>query len=150
MKNPFQYQPCEWSCVPQTFINGISFLLHRHEVDSKIIQNIWSYSLDAVSKKGEFDCREGTTAFASYILANMIDSHRIELEVNYYEGEDVDRNTLEKVLGSGGCVLFSVKSKWKNYHYILITGEKGNEFLCWDAYHRTKLKWSPNYRMPSK
>jgi len=138
MKVPFRLQASEYDCVPTTFLNAISFLFSRGEIPPIVIQKIYTYTLDTVSKINTLG--HGTTGIAVEMLgkwlANFKDK-KFSVSTEYFTGENVHlkpRSKILKTLKGGGVVLLHVNP----WHYILAISCDENFIYCFDPYPLTK------------
>ena len=151
MKVPFRYQTTDYDCVPTTFINAIQYLFKREEIPPIVVQKIMQYSLDTVSKRGEFGSGVGggTTEYAIQMIMYFLESYRkgkFALKGEYIGGEQVHLRQGNKIMtwiNRGGIALMCVctDKTETNLHYILALGLDGSDsknLLFFDPYYRTK------------
>jgi len=149
-KTPFSYQATEYDCVPVTFINALRHLFERKEIPPIVIQRIWQYSLDVISKRGELGVG-GTSGTAVDVIVKFLNSYRekgFAVKCDYLpESAEKDEqkylnpkwNNDKRV--SILCVCMS-NSKNKT-HYVLGLGTDKNDssqFLIFDPYKKTPPK----------
>jgi len=151
MKVPFRYQATDYDCVPTTFINALQFLFKREEIPPIAIQKIMQYSLDTISKRGDFGSGKGggTTGYAVQMILYFLESYqkgRFALRCEYIVGEQVhlrQGNKIMTCINKGGIALMCVCTDKTeiNTHYILALGLDGKDsknLLFFDPYYRVK------------
>ena len=151
MKVPFRYQSTDYDCVPTTFINALQYLFDRDEIPPIVIQKIMQYSLDTVSKRGDFGGGKGggTTGYAVHMIIYFLESFRyrkFHLKCEYIGEEQVhlrQNNKIMTCINKGGVALMCVctDKTETNLHYILALGLDGNvnkTFLFFDPYYRVR------------
>ena len=142
MKNPLHYQLSEYDCGPTSMLNAISFLFEREEIPPEVIRNIMLYSLDCYNSEG-IQGKSGTSCAAMTFLTNWLNSlnkiGRLPVSAQHLTAEQVylgDGSRLNHALACGGAVI--VRLYFDEPHYILLTGQDGDNILAFDPYYVEK------------
>lgn len=142
MKNPLHYQLSEYDCGPTSMLNAISFLFEREEIPPEVIRNIMLYSLDCYNSEG-IQGKSGTSCAAMTFLTNWLNSlnkiERLPVSAQHLTAEQVylgDGSRLNHALACGGAVI--VRLYFDEPHYILLTGQDGDNILAFDPYYVEK------------
>lgn len=142
MKNPLHYQLSEYDCGPTSMLNAISFLFEREEIPPEVIRNIMLYSLDCYNSEG-IQGKSGTSCAAMTFLTNWLNSlnkiGRLPVNAQHLTAEQVylgDGSRLNHALACGGAVI--VRLYFDEPHYILLTGQDGDNILAFDPYYVEK------------
>lgn len=139
MKTPLNYQCSIFDCAPVTFINALSYLCDRHDIDPVIIKAIYACTLDRRDFSGE-PGKRGTSAQAIRSLAEWITKYSRTngqpLTCDFLSPETitVDNNILWQSITNGGvllaCVIFD-----RTYHYVLVTEIDASYVYLFDPYY---------------
>lgn len=139
MKNPLRYQMSEYDCGPTSMLNAISFLFEREEIPPEVIRNIMLYCLDCYNAEG-VPGKCGTSTAAMMFLSNWLCGFgkigRLEISSRYLAGKDVylgQNSRVNDALRRGGVAV--VRLYYEVEHYVLLTGEQGDELLMFDPYY---------------
>lgn len=142
MKNPLHYQLSEYDCGPTSMLNAISFLFEREEIPPEVIRNIMLYSLDSYNSEG-IQGKSGTSCAAMTFLTNWLNAlnriGRLAVSGQHLTGEQVylgEGSRLNHALACGGAVV--VLLYFDEPHYILLTGQDGDNLLAFDPYYIEK------------
>lgn len=141
MKNPLHYQMTEYDCGPTTMLNAINFLFEREEIPPEILRNIMLYCLDCYGSEGS-PGKSGTSRTAMMFLSHWLDGFgqtgKLSVSSQYLSGESVILQKDSKVndaLHRGGVAV--VRLYYDVEHYVLLTGERGDNILMFDPYYQT-------------
>lgn len=154
MKNPLHYQLSEYDCGPTSMLNAISFLFEREEIPPEVIRNIMLYSLDCYNSEG-IQGKSGTSCAAMTFLTNWLNSlnkiGRLPVSAQHLTAEQVylgDGSRLNHALACGGAVI--VRLYFDEPHYILLTGQDGENILAFDPYYVEKpFDFAPDIQLRS-
>lgn len=142
MKNPLHYQITEYDCGPTSVLNGINYLFDREVIPPEILRNVMLYCLDCHSKEG-VPGKMGTSHSAMMFLSSWLDSFGnlglMPISSKYISGESVyigQESLINDTLIRGGAVV--VRLFYDEWHYVLLTGIKGDKLLMFDPYYRDK------------
>lgn len=138
MKTPFRFQASEYDCVPTTFLNAISFLFSRGEIPPIVIQKIYTYTLDTVSKINTLG--HGTSGIAVEMLGKWLANFKgksFSVNTEYLTGDKVHlkpRSKIIKSLKDGGVALLRVHTQNGYWHYVLAIKYDEDFLCCFDPY----------------
>lgn len=151
MKNPLRYQMSEYDCGPTSMLNAVSYLFEREEIPPEIIRNIMLYSLDCYSTDG-VSGKSGTSCVAMMFLSNWLNGYgkigQLSISSQYLSGKSVyiGRDSLIcDALHRGGAVV--VRLLFEEWHYVLLTGQKGCDILMFDPYYCDEPFEKPEIRI---
>ena len=141
MKNPLSYQSTEYDCGPTSLLNAINYLFPRQEIYPDVIKSIMLYCLDGYNSKGEA-YKSGTTRMAMLFLSNWLNQFGEvkgwPIKCSMLTGDEVfigeDSNIIGCLQQGGVAVVKVMLGEW---HYILLTGTKGNWVYAFDPYFRS-------------
>lgn len=140
MKIPLHYQITDYDCGPTSMLNAVSYLFEREEIPPEIIRNIMLYCLDCHGKDG-VPGKMGTSCSAMMFLSNWLDSFGklglLPISSSYIANEKVyigQNSLINDTLVRGGAVV--ARLFYDEWHYVLITGIKGDRLLLFDPYYR--------------
>lgn len=140
MKNPLHYQLSEYDCGPTSMLNAMSYLFKREELSPELIRNIMLYCLDCYGPDGASGKR-GTSCMAMMFLSNWLNGFRaaghLPVSSLFLSGEAVNFNQngrLRDALCRGGVAV--VRVDLDGWHYVLLTGLKGEKVYLFDPYYR--------------
>ena len=141
MKTPLHYQMTEYDCGPISMMNAIIFLFDREQIPPDLIRNIMLYCLDGYGAEGA-PGRSGTTRAAMMFLSNWLSGFgqagRLPITTEYYTGDRVymgQQSPITDALHRGGAVV--VRLFLDEWHYVLLTGERGGRVYLFDPYYVT-------------
>ena len=154
MKNPLHYQLSEYDCGPTSMLNAISFLFEREEIPPEVIRNIMLYSLDSYNSEG-IQGKSGTSCAAMTFLTNWLNAlnkiGRLPVSAQHLTDEQVylgDGSRLNHAIACGGAVV--VLLYFDEPHYILLTGQEGDNILAFDPYYVEKpFDFAPDIQLCS-
>ena len=140
MKIPLHYQISDYDCGPTSILNAISLLFEREEIPPEIVRNIMLYCLDCHGNDG-IPGKLGTSCSAMMFLSNWLDNFGkqglLPVSSSYISKEKVyigQNSLINDTLIRGGAVV--ARLFYDEWHYVLITGIKGNNLLLFDPYYR--------------
>ena len=140
MKIPLHYQISDYDCGPTSILNAISLLFEREEIPPEIVRNIMLYCLDCHGNDG-IPGKLGTSCSAMMFLSNWLDNFGkqglLPVSSSYISREKVyigQNSLINDTLIRGGAVV--ARLFYDEWHYVLITGIKGNNLLLFDPYYR--------------
>ena len=140
MKSPLSYQTTEYDCGPTTVVNALNFLFQREEIYPDVIKCIMQYTLDSYNEKGEAH-KNGTTGMAMMFLSNWLNHFgKVKdwpIQCEMINGREVyigENSRIGECLQQGGTVV--VRVMLGGWHYMLLTGIKGNYVSAFDPYYR--------------
>ncbi|MBU1699458.1 MAG: hypothetical protein KJ970_17615 [Candidatus Eisenbacteria bacterium] len=145
MNTQFQYQISEYDCVPITFINAIVQLFDRKEVPPIVLQHIYLYSLDTVTRGNRLG-RAGTSKFAVQLLGNWLASYRTKnfsVATKFLRQDTIHmkpKSRIIRALQTDGVALCNIHLGRGEWHFILALEIKGNRVLFFDPYYRTSVR----------
>ena len=138
---PFHYQVSEYDCVPTAMVNAISYLFCRKEIPPMVIQHIYLYSMDTVSRDARFGIG-GTSKLAVRLMGNWLSSYKMgkfSVRTEFLDQEKVSLGTGDQIhncLEEGGIVLCNMLLTPREEHYIMITAIEDEWVYCFDSYRR--------------
>jgi hypothetical protein len=142
MKIPLRYQMTEYDCGPTSMLNAISYLFERDEIPPDVPKNIMMYCLDAYNGKGEFG-KSGTSQMAMMFLSSWLNqfskAKRFPVSCSYLSGDEVKISPESPIVGAlqqGGAVV--IRLLYGCWHYVLLTGVRGEEIELFDPYYRKR------------
>jgi hypothetical protein len=142
MKIPLRYQMTEYDCGPTSMLNAISYLFERDEIPPDVPKNIMMYCLDAYNGKGEFG-KSGTSQMAMMFLSSWLNqfskAKRFPVSCSYLAGDEVKISPESPIVGAlqqGGAVV--IRLQYGGWHYVLLTGVRGDEIELFDPYYRKR------------
>jgi hypothetical protein len=142
MKIPLRYQMTEYDCGPTSMLNAISYLFERDEIPPDVPKNIMMYCLDAYNGKGEFG-KSGTSQMAMMFLSSWLNqfskAKRFPINCSYLSGDEVKISPESPIVGAlqqGGAVV--IRLLYGCWHYVLLTGVRGEEIELFDPYYRKR------------
>ena len=142
---PFHYQVSEYDCVPVSMINAVSYLFHRNEIPPMVIQHIYMYCMDTVSRDARFGIG-GTSKLAVRLLGNWLNSYKMKkfsVCTEFLDRERVNLKTggqIHTCLEEGGIVLCNMLLTPREEHYIMITAIEDEWVYCFDSYRRMSVR----------
>ena len=142
MKNPLRYQLTEYDCGPTSMLNGISYLFPREEIPPEIVRSIMLYCLDCFGEDGTSG-KSGTSCMAMMFLSNWLNGFgqagHLAVSSRYLAGEAVNfsqNSHLRDALHLGGAAV--VRLEFGGWHYVLLTGIRGDQVYLFDPYYRSE------------
>jgi len=141
LKIPLNYQRSEYDCVPTTFLNALSYLCDREEIDPVIIKAIYRHSLDSRDSHGN-PGKRGTSEQAVKSLAIWVNEYSRKIGLGIHcKFLSTKKITLESSLittrvNLGGVLLACIHFAG-SYHYVLVTGLDEHFAYVFDPYYRT-------------
>ena len=139
MKIPLRYQMSEYDCGPTSMLNAISYLFEREEIPPEVIRNIMLYCLDCYNSEG-VPGKCGTSMAAMMFLSNWLCGcgkiGRLDISSQYLSGKQVyigQNSRINDALRRGGVAV--VRLYYEVEHYVLLTGEQGEDLLMFDPYY---------------
>ncbi len=142
---PFHYQVSEYDCVPTALINGVSYLYQRKEIPPMVIQHIYLYCLDTVSRDARFGIG-GTSKYAVRMLGNWLSSYKMKkfsVQTEFLEKQAVTlegEGRIVTCLDKGGIVLCNMLLTPREEHYIMIMAVDDEWVYCFDSYRRVLVR----------
>jgi len=142
---PFHYQVSEYDCVPTAILNSISCLFHRKEIPPMVIQHIYLYCMDTVSRDARFGIG-GTSKLAVRLLGNWLSSYKMKkfsVTTQFLDKERVCLETggqIQNCLEQGGVVVCNMLLTPKEEHYVMITAIEDQWVYCFDSYRRSSVR----------
>lgn len=140
MKNPLHYQVTDYDCGPTSMLNGISFLFEREEIPPEIMRNTVLYCLDCHGRDG-VPGKRGTSCSAMMFLSSWLNSFGelglLPVSSMHITGKKVcigGDSLINDTLVRGGAVV--ARLFYDEWHYVLITGVRGDDVLIFDPYYR--------------
>jgi hypothetical protein len=144
MRSPFRYQVCETDCFPTSVLNGLSHLFERRCIPGAVVQRVYLYSLDGVSRGAITG--DGTTEPASRLLAAWLSDYRtprFSVGTAVITGRDVRLNS-NSVLGQrvarGAVAVCDVSERLRFWHSALMLRMSDGWAEWWDPYKRSTLR----------
>ena len=135
MKSPFREQASRFDCVPTTFLNAICYLFSREEIPPLVVQKIYLYTLDTVTKGG---VARGTSGIAVQMLGQWLADYRerkFALASDYLSGSELhlrQGNRIARCLNEGGVALIRIHLKNNLWHYVLALNTENGWVDCFD------------------
>lgn len=141
MKTPLNYQQSEYDCVPVTFLNAMSYLCNRDEINPELIKTIYNYSMDSCDKYGN-PGKRGTSEKAVELLVRWLNEYSRKVSFNIYcefllPLEITLENALIASVVTGGGVLLACVHFSGSYHYVLVTRIDESFVYLFDPYYMT-------------
>ena len=138
VKVPLRYQMTEYDCGPTSLLNALSFLFEREEIPPEVVRNIMLFCLDSYGADG-FSGKSGTSHTAMLFLSHWLDGFgqtgRLSISGAYLSGREVNlgqNSLLRDALLRGGAAV--VRVDLEGWHYILLTGLRGEDVYAFDPY----------------
>lgn len=141
LKIPLNYQQSEYDCVPVTFLNALSFLCNRAEIDPVLIKAIYQHSLDSCDKHGN-PGKRGTSQQAVASLVKWINQYSnktgLGVHCQFLSPSEItiENSLISSKVAQGGVLLACVHFEG-SYHYVLVTGIDENFVYVFDPYFIT-------------
>ncbi|MBA2354126.1 MAG: hypothetical protein ACR2LU_11975 [Luteitalea sp.] len=141
---PFRYQFSEADCVPTTFLNGIAVLFGRDEIPPLVIQRVYTYTLNGVSRTNTLG--DGTDEWGIRVTSEWLGSYRegqFALKTEYLRGTEVHLrrgNQLVSCLNTGGVALCNVHVGRGLWHYVLAIKADPEGLSFFDPYYLRSVK----------
>lgn len=141
---PFRYQYSEADCVPTTFLNGIARLFGRGEIPPLVIQRVYTYTLNGVSRSNTLG--DGTDEWGIRLTAEWLGSYkenRFALRTEYLRGAEVHvkrGNQLVACLNTGGVALCNLHIGGGIWHYVLAIKADPEGLSFFDPYFQRTVK----------
>lgn len=142
---PFHYQVSEYDCVPTALINAVSYLFQRKEIPPMVIQHIYLYCLDTVSRNARFGIG-GTSKYAVRLLGHWLSSYKMKkfsVATEFLDREDVTLKKgcpIDTCLKEDGVVLCNMLLTPREEHYIMIMSIDDEWVYCFDSYRRMSVR----------
>ncbi len=140
MKNPLHYQLSEYDCGPTSMLNAMSYLFEREKLSPELLRNIMLYCLDCYGADGSSG-KSGTSCMAMMFLSNWLNGFgtagHLPVSSLFLSGEAVNfgqNGLLRDALCRGGAAV--VRLDLEGWHYVLLTGMKGESVYMFDPYYR--------------
>lgn len=140
MKNPLHYQLSEYDCGPTSMLNAMSYLFEREKLSPELLRNIMLYCLDCYGADGSTG-KSGTSCMAMMFLSNWLNGFgsagHLPVSSLFLSGEAVNfsqNGLLRDALCRGGVAV--VRVDLEGWHYVLLTGIKGEDVYMFDPYYR--------------
>ena len=133
MKVPLRYQITEYDCGPVSFLNAISFLFDREEIDPELIKVVHQYTLDGQDKFGNIG-KGGTTRSAIEKLSKYLNDNIDKYKILCKPLEKVNIETINECLNNRGCALYRTYIE-KYEHYVIITKIENEKIYLFDPYY---------------
>ena len=143
-KSPFRYQVCESDCFPTSVLNGLSHLFERRCIPGAVVQRVFLYTMDGVSR-GHLT-GDGTTDAAAQLLADWLGDYRtprFRVRADLWKRDDVclrPNSRLGRALARGAVAVCHVKDRGRDWHSLLVLGIRDGWVECWDPYKRSTLR----------
>lgn len=139
LKIPLNYQQSEYDCVPITFLNALSYLCNREEIDPLLIKMIYQQSLDSFDDHGN-PGKCGTSEQAVESMAIWINQYSRKIFLGIYceflsSNEVTFENSLISTKVNYGGVLLPCVHFAGSYHYVLVTGLDDSFVYIFDPYY---------------
>ena len=131
---PFRYQFSEADCVPTTFLNGIARLFGRGEIPPLVIQRVYTYTLNGVSRSNTLG--DGTDEWGIRVTAEWLGAYKegkFALKTEYLRGTEVHvrrGNQLVGCLNTGGGI----------WHYVMAIKADPEGLSFFDPYFQRTVK----------
>jgi hypothetical protein len=141
LKTPLNYQQSEYDCVPITFLNALSYLCEREEIDPLLIKAIYRQSLDSCDAHGN-PGKRGTSEQAVESLAMWINQYssqaHLGLHCKFLSCDEVasENSLISARIKLGGVFLACIHFEG-SYHYVLVTGLDDKFVYIFDPYYIT-------------
>jgi len=141
LKIPLNYQQSEYDCVPVTFLNALSYLCNRAEIDPVLIKAIYQHSLDSCDSHGN-PGKRGTSQQAVASLVKWINQYSSKVRLGLYcqllppSDITIENTQIFSRVKRGGVLLACVHFEG-SYHYVLVTGLDEYFVYVFDPYYTT-------------
>lgn len=139
LKIPLNYQQSEYDCVPVTFLNALSYLCEREEIDPILVKAIYRQSLDSCDAHGN-PGKRGTSEQAVESLALWINQYSRQIRLGVHceflsrKAVTADSSVISPRVRQGGVFLACVHFAG-SYHYVLVTGLDDEFVYIFDPYY---------------
>lgn len=121
IKSILNYQITNYDCAPTTFVNAISYLFHREEIQPAILSDIYKYTLD----------EKGTSDKAMIKLCRILNNRNYNLNCKVIT--NITYEQINDCLLNGGVVI--LKCFQSSEHYVLITKIDKKYVYLFDPYY---------------
>lgn len=138
MKTPLRYQITEYDCGTVSFINCITHLLNRSEIQPILIKKIWEMSLDLNDEDAHIGVK-GTSTGAIRDICKWINDNSVQMNLHLtcvnYKNSQVSIENLEDIINSDGVIHIRIKDLWNTEHYVMISSIDKNYVYVFDPYY---------------
>ena len=133
MKVPLRYQMTEYDCGLVSFLNAISFLFDREEINPELIKYVTQYTLDCQDELGNIG-KGGTSREAIEKLSNFLNIQKDKYKIICQSLKRISIEIITDCLNKNGCVFY--RTYIKNYeHYVIITKIENQKVYLFDPYY---------------
>lgn len=133
MKNPLMYQQTECDCGEIAIKNALSILYEREEMPLELVHILSSYSRGCYGEDGELldnSFSKNILFFVASWVKDYANEKHISLTSKFLRNDEVDFQTIKRVLGVGGVVV--LKTFKRGTHFVTITSTSEDEVCIFD------------------
>lgn len=130
--------------MPTTFLNGIARLFGRSEIPPLVIQRVYTYTLNGVSRSNTLG--DGTDEWGIRVTAEWLGSYRegrFALKTEYLRGTEVHvrrGNQIVGCLNTGGVALCNLHIGGGIWHYAMAIKADPEGLSFFDPYYSRSIK----------